>query len=165
MTHWHVLRRMPIILLKGNFVSLMNNRMVMAFQDLGASGVWSKVGVRGDQYYWKGYWYPSFTNHCTVILKRPLFWDFSFYELNSIKIACKSVILIKSKLIPIVFIWLKEGPLWPTSVHAQGPQLFVSKPKWHAPSIVVKKYYGGVPIQTFVSECYLKTRRWKQQHV
>ena len=80
---------------------------------------------------------------CTVILKCPLFWESSLYELNSIKIACKCVPLIKPKPIPIVFIWLKEGPLWPTSVHAQGPQLFVSKPKWHAPSIVVKKYYGA----------------------
>ena len=77
--------------------------------------------------------------HSTVILKRPLFWDSSLYELNSIKIACKCVPLIKPKTIPIVFIWLKEGPLWPTSVNTQGPQLFVRKPKWHAPLIVVKK--------------------------
>ena len=79
--------------------------------------------------------------HCNT--KMSLILEPSLYELNSIKIACKCVPLIKPKTIPIVFIWLKEGPLWPTSVHAQGPQLFVSKPKWHAPSIVVKKYYGA----------------------
>ena len=73
-----------------------------------------------------------------------LFWDSSLYELNSIKIACKCVPLIKPKPIPIVFIWLKEGPLWPTCVHAQGPQLFVCKhlndthPRSLSKSILVK---------------------------
>ena len=91
--------------------------------------------------------------HCNT--KTSLFWDSSLYELNSIKIACKCVPLIKPKPIPIVFIWLKEGPLWPTRVHAQGPQLFVSKPKWHAPSIVVKKYYGALVLELDLSRSYL----------
>ena len=75
---------------------------------------------------------------CTVILKCPLFLVPFPYEVNSTKFACKSVPLSKPKPIPIVFIWLREGPLWPTFVHAQGPQLFVSKPDWHATSVVVK---------------------------
>ena len=78
-----------------------------------------------------------------MILKCPLFLVPFPYEVNSNKFACKSVPFSKPKPIPIVFIWLREGPLWPTGVHAQGPQLFVSKPHWHAPSIVVKKYYGA----------------------
>ena len=79
----------------------------------------------------------------TVILKWPLFLVPLLYDVNSTKIACKCVPLSKPKPISIGFIWLREGSLWPTFVHAQGPQLFVSKPHWHAPSIVVKKYYGG----------------------
>ena len=74
----------------------------------------------------------------TMILKCPLFLVRFPYEVNSTKFACKSVPLSKPKPIPIVFIWLREGPLWPTFVHAQGPQLFVSKPDWHATSVVVK---------------------------
>ena len=100
------------------------------------------------------------TRRRTLILKFPLLRDSSLYELNSIKIACKCVPLIKPKPIPIVFIWLKEGPLWPTSVHAQGPQLFVSKPKWHAPSIVVKRYYGVV-VTTRASKLFLG--QWRCQ--
>ena len=51
----------------------------------------------------------------------------SIYEVNSIKKVCEYVPLSKAKPIPIVFICLKEGPLGPTSIHAQGPQLNVSK--------------------------------------
>ena len=77
-------------------------------------------------------------NHRTVILKCPLFLVPFPYEVNSTRFACKSVPLSKPKPTPIVFILLKEGPLWPTVVHAQGPQLFVSKPNWHASSVDVK---------------------------
>ena len=40
----------------------------------------------------------------TVILKCLLFWGPTFYEVNSIEIACKCVPFIKTKPIPIVFI-------------------------------------------------------------
>ena len=74
----------------------------------------------------------------TVILKCPLFLVPFPYEVNLTKFACKSVPIRKPKPIPIVFLWLREGQLWTTFVHAQGPELFVSKPGWHATSVVVK---------------------------
>ena len=81
----------------------------------------------------------------TVILKCDLFWGPSIYELNSIKKACKCVPPSKPKPVSIGFICLREGLLWPTSVHSQGPQLFVSKSHCHAPSVRVKKYYCAAP--------------------
>ena len=77
----------------------------------------------------------------TIILKCDLFWIPSIYELNSIKKACNCVLPSKPKPISIVFIWLREGPLWPTSVHGQGPQLLVGKFHSHAPLVHAKKYY------------------------